>query len=76
MAALNPPEDFNGKLELLRGTRTRKGVAEPGIEITLAPPDEPFVLLEQGSQPWMVVLPEEVRDHQIPRDAIADQTIG
>jgi len=76
MAALNPSEDFDGNSELLGGTRTRKWVAEPGIQIALAPPDEPFVLLEEGSQPWMVVLPEEVRNHQIPRDAIADQTIG
>jgi len=34
------------------------------------------MLLEEGSQPWMVVRSEEVRDYKGSRDAIADQTIG
>jgi hypothetical protein len=76
MTAPEPRENLNRQLQLPRGALAGQRLAEPGIQIALGPSDEPLMLLEEGSQPWMVVLPEEVRDHKGPRDAIADQTIG
>ncbi len=76
MAALEPCEDFDGQFELAWRALARQRLAQPGIQIALGPSDEPLMLLEEGSQPGMVVLPEEVRDHEGPGDAIADQTIG
>lgn len=76
MAALEPHEDVDGESKLLGRTFAWERLAQPGIQIPLGPPDEPLVLLEKGSQPWMIVLPEEVRDHQGPCRAITDQMIG
>src|SRR5439155_7850178 len=76
LATLEPPEDFEGEFKLPRRALTREWLAQPGIQIALPPPDKPLMLLEEGSQPWMVVRSEEVRDYKGSRDAIADQTIG
>ena len=76
MAAPEPRENFDGQFELPWRALARQRLPQPGIQIALAPSDEPLMLLEEASQPWMVVLREEVRDHKRPRDVIADQTIG
>jgi hypothetical protein len=76
MTAPEARENLNRKPQLRRGALAGQRLAEPGIQIALGPSDEPLMLLEEGPQPWMVVLSEEVRDHKGPRDAIADQTIG
>jgi hypothetical protein len=76
MGPTEPREHFDGQLQLARRTVAGQGVAQPSIQLTLGPPDEPLVLLEEAPQPGMVVLPEEVRDHDGPCDAIADQMRG
>jgi hypothetical protein len=76
MTAPEARENLNRQLPLPRGALAGQRLTEPGIQIALGPSDEPLMLLEEGPQPWMVVLSEEVRDHKGPRDAIADQTIG
>jgi hypothetical protein len=76
MASPEPCENLDGQPELLRRTLARQWLAQPRIQIALGSSDEPLMLLEERSQPGMVVLREEVRDHQGPCHAIADQTIG
>ena len=71
MAAPEPRENFDGQFELPWRALARQRLPQPGIQIALGPSDEPLMLLEEGSQPWMVVLPEEVRDHKGPRDAVS-----
>jgi hypothetical protein len=40
------------------------------------PTDEAFILLEENSQPRVIMLPEVVGDHEPARDAIAEQIGG
>lgn len=76
MAPLEPCEDLHGQPELHRRALARHWLAQPGIQLPLGAPDEPLMLVEQGSEPGMVLLSEEVGDDEGPRHAIAEQTIG
>jgi hypothetical protein len=76
MTAPEPRENLHRDLQFPWGALVGERLAQPAIQIALGPSNEPLVLFEQGTQPGMVVRPEEMRDYEGPRDAIAEQTIG
>jgi len=76
MAAPEPGEHLKGQFDLPRWALEWQWFAQPGIKVSLRSPDEPFMLVEQGSHPRVVVLPEVVWDDLGPGHAIADLTIG
>ena len=76
MTALKPHEDLDGEPELLRRTLGAQRLAQPRFELTVGPTDEPRVLLEERSQPGMIVLSQEVGHDVRSRGATVERTIG
>ena len=51
-------------------------VTKSGFQIALPAPGEPLMFFQKRSQPWMVVLTEEVGNHAGPGEATVEQKIG
>src|SRR5258706_15792433 len=76
MASPEPREDLDGQPELHGRTFARERIAKPSVQLSLGPSNEALVLLEENPQPRMVLLSEEVRNHERARDATVEQTVG
>jgi hypothetical protein len=71
-----PGEDPNRQPKLHRRALARQRLPEPSVQFSLGPSDEALALLEKDPQPGMVVLSQEVRDHDGPHHAITEKTVG
>ena len=69
-------KNLNGEAELPWRALARQWVAQPRLQLTLRPSDKAFMLLEEDSEPGVVMLTEIVRDHDRPGHAIAEQIGG
>ena len=67
MASPEPREDLNGQPELHGRALAREWIAKPSVQLSLRPSDEALVLVEENPQPGMVLLSEEVRNHERAR---------
>ncbi len=76
MSPLEPREDLDGQSQLHRWGLTRKGLAQSRVQLSLRPSDKALVLLDERSQPGMVLRAQELRDHEGPSDAIAEETVA
>ena len=48
MTPMEPCEDLNGQPELHRRAFAREWLAKPSVQLSLRPPDEALVLLEEN----------------------------